>query len=233
NFFLVGEVGGGDRAQARYLDVLAPHLSAVLDIGDLRTTLGRVAKGLVSPRELFTRIGAGGRMGRLRSQGNRHVSVIDDHDHISGSKARFGVDASSEHQVTAATALQYFIPGIPCVYMGTEQALGGPEASQRRHLPSRWRWGQSDVYLREALFGPVHPRGPDAASLNGLDEGLPGFGPFGTCGHHCFDPNHPAYRRLAELGRVRAAYRVLRAGALYWRETSMRSGPFRHDHRLG
>src|SRR5262249_51228771 len=126
-----------------------------------------------------------------------------------------------------------FAPGIPCLYMGLEQALAGPEPSQRRYLPTRWRWGQADVYLREAMFGPQHPRGPDAASLNGLDNTLPGFGPFGTCGHHCFDPEHPGYRRIAELSRVRQAYPVLRTGAMSARETGVRGGSFRLDQRGG
>src|SRR5205085_935301 len=159
NFLLVGEVAGGDAVQARYLDVLGNHLDAVLDIGDMRPTLCRVAKGLAAPAALFGRFG-GNRMGAYRGLGGRHVSVVDDHDHVCGDKLRFGVDAASEHQVAAAVALQYFTPGVPCLYMGTEQSLGGPEAAVRRLLPSPWRWGQSDVYLREALFGPEHPRGP-------------------------------------------------------------------------
>jgi hypothetical protein len=89
------------------------------------------------------------------------------------------------------------------------------------------------VYLREALFGPEHPRGPGAAGSHGVDADLPGFGPFGTCGHHCFDPGHPAYRRIAELGRVRRLYPALRAGSLYPREVAPRGGPFRLDHRGG
>jgi glycosidase len=232
DFFLVGEVGGGDRAQARYLDALGPHLNAVLDIGDVRPTLGRVAKGLLPARTLFGRYEPGERMAHYRSQG-RHVSVIDDHDHVSGDKVRFGVDAVSEHQVAAAVALLYFMPGIPCLYMGLEQALGGPEPPLRRLLPGRWRWGQADVYLREALFGPIHPRGPDAASLHGTDTALPGFGPFGTCGHHCFDPGHLAYRRIAELGRVRQRHPVLRSGDFRPREVALHGGPFRLDHKGG
>ncbi len=231
DFFLVGEVGGGDRAQACYLDALGTRLNAVLDIGDVRPTLGRVAKGLLPARALFGRY-AGDGMGRHRGEG-RHVSVIDDHDHVSGDKVRFGVDAASEHQVAAAVALLYFTPGIPCLYMGLEQALGGPEPAQRRLLPGRWRWGQADVYLREAMFGPVHPRGPDAASLHGPDANLPGFGPFGTCGHHCFDSSHPAYRRIAELGRLRRQHSVLRIGRFQPRQIALHGGPFRLDHKGG
>jgi glycosidase len=233
DFFLVGEVGGGDGPQARYLDALGPSLNAVLDIGDVRATLGRVAKGLTPPRDLFRRLGGIGRMDHYRGLGTRHVSVLDDHDHVWGEKLRFGVDAASEHQAAAAAALQLFTPGIPCLYMGVEQALAGPEPAARRHLPPRWRWGQSDVYLREALFGPEHPRGPDAAGLREPDARLPGFGPFGTCGAHVFDPGHPAYRRIAHLARVRARFPALRAGTFHPREVSLHGGPFRGDHRGG
>jgi glycosidase len=233
DFFLVGEVGGGDRAQARYLDVLGPSLNGVLDIGDMRPTLGSVAKGLHPPRRLWTRFGGSDRMAHYRSLGNRHVSVVDDHDHISGSKVRFGVDAGSEHQVVAAVALQYFTSGIPCLYMGMEQALAGPEPGQRRHLPSRWRWGHADVYLREAMFGPMQPRGAHAASFRERDPSLPGFGPFGTCGQHCFDPQHPAYRRLAELAQLRQRHAVLRTGRLCPREIALAGGSFRLEQRGG
>jgi glycosidase len=233
DFFLVGEVGGGDRPQACYLDALGTSLNAVLDIGDMRPTLGGVAKGLHPSRRLFGRFGGGDRMNHYRGLGARHVSVVDDHDQIAGSKVRFGVDAASEHQVVAAVAAQYFLPGIPCLYMGMEQALAGPESSQRRHLPGRWRWGQADVYLREAMFGPEQPRGSNAASFTDLDASLPGFGPFGTCGHHCFDSHHPAYRRMAELARVRRSHAVLRAGRFYPREIALSGGAFRADHRAG
>jgi hypothetical protein len=70
-------------------------------------------------------------------------------------------------------------------------------------------------------------------SLNALDEDLPGFGPSGTCGHHCFDPNHPTYRRIAELSRLRRRHAVLRSGDFYPREVSLNGGPFQLDHRGG
>jgi glycosidase len=191
-----------------------------------------VAKGLLPARTLLGRFG-GDPMGHYRARG-RHVSVIDDHDHVCGDKMRFGADAASDHQAAAAVAFLYFTPGTPCLYMGLEQGLGGPEASQRKYLPGKWlRWGQADAYLREAMFGPVHPRGPDAASLHGPDLGLPGFGPFGTCGHHCFDPQNPTYRRIAELSRVRRNHPVLRSGQFYQREVALHGGPFVLDHRGG
>ena len=228
DFFLVGEIAGGDYAQDRYLDVLDRNLNAALDIGEMRPALNRVAKGLGGPAEYFAGFDPGdARMGSHRNVGERHVSVLDDHDHVFGEKIRFSAEASSEHQVAAGVALQLFTLGIPCVYYGTEQALAGPEPAERRWLPG---WKGSDRYLREALFGPEHPRRPGREGLQappaGLDQHLPGFGAFGTAGHHCFDENHPAYRRIAALAALRGNRPVLRYGRQYPRPIAFLGRPF-------
>jgi hypothetical protein len=233
NFLLLGEIAGGDRAQDFYLDALERNVSAALDIGEMRLALDRVAKGLGRPGEYFDRFDPGDViMGSHRNLGDRHVSILDDHDHVFGEKLRFSSDASSEHQVVAGVVLQLFTLGIPCVYYGTEQAFAGPEPSERRWLPD---WGRSDRYLREAMFGPEHPRRNGASGLaagpGSLDDELPGFGPFGTAGRHCFDPSHPAYRRIAACAALREQYPVLRHGRQYQRqlstEESQGSGSFR------
>ena len=228
NFFLVGEIAGGDFAQDRYLDVLDRNLNAALDIGEMRLALNGVAKGLIHPRVYFGGFDPGdARMGSHRNLGDRHVSILDDHDHVFGEKIRFSSEASSDHQVVAGVALQLFTLGIPCIYYGTEQALAGPEPSERQWLPG---WKGTDRYLREAMFGPQHPRrqGRDgqAAPPAGLDPDLPGFGPFGTAGRHCFDQRSPAYARTAALTAVRKDYPVLRYGRQYARSISFLGRPF-------
>jgi glycosidase len=228
DFFLVGEIAGGDYAQDRYLDVLDRNLNAALDIGEMRLALNRVAKGLGCPAEYFTGFDPGdARMGSHRNVGERHVSVLDDHDHVFGEKIRFSAEASSEHQVAAGVALQLFTLGIPCVYYGTEQALAGPEPAERRWLPD---WKGSDRYLREAMFGPPHPRRAGQGGLptppGGLDPDLPGFGAFGTAGHHCFDEGHPAYRRIGALAALRTQRPVLRYGRQYLRPVAFLGRPF-------
>jgi glycosidase len=237
DFLLLAEVAGGDFAQDRYIDVLARNLNAALDIGEMRPTLTAVAKGLTDPRHYFAGFDPGNAvMGSHRALGDRHVSVLDDHDHVVGSKLRFTSEAAAEHedhQVVAAVALQLLTLGIPCIYYGTEQALAGPETGERQWLPE---WGRSDRYLREALFGPDHPRrsGRDglAAGAAGLDSTLPGFGPFGTAGHHCFDPTSPAFVRIAALIAVRRSHPVLRHGRQYLRPIAVLGRPF-GDHGLG
>jgi hypothetical protein len=103
NFFLVGEIAGGDFGQDRYLDVLDRKLNAALDIGEMRLALNGVAKGLIHPGVYFGAFDPGdARMGSHRNLGDRHVSILDDHDHVFGEKIRFSSEASSDHQVVAA-----------------------------------------------------------------------------------------------------------------------------------
>lgn len=201
DFFLVGEVAGGDFGQDRYLDVLDRNLNAALDIGEARLAITSVGRGLGDPASFFNGFDPGNAVfGSHRNIGNRHVSILDDHDHVFGTKLRFSIDAPNPHQAAAATALQLFTLGIPCIYYGTEQALSGPEASERQWLPN---WGRHDAYLREAMFGPR------------------GFPAFGVPGHHVFDPDHPAYKRIAQLARLRRDFPVLRHGRQYRRQTSV------------
>lgn len=215
DFFLVGEIAGGDDNQDRYLDVVGQNLNAALDIGGMRLTLNQVAKGLTDPKAYFDGFDPGNaEMGSHRNLGRRHVSVLDDHDHVFGEKIRFSSEATSNHQVVAGVALQLFTLGITCIYYGTEQALAGPEPSQRQWLPN---WKGSDRYLREAMFGPEHPRQSGLAGLQGFDPNLPGFGPFGTAGAHCFDVSHPAYTRIAAMTAIRKQFPVLRLGRQYLR----------------
>jgi glycosidase len=230
SFLLIGEVAGGDFAQDRYLDVLGRNLDAALDIGEMRPTLHDVAKGLSDPRAYFDGFDAGNaEMGSHRNLGQRHVSILDDHDHVFGLKIRFSSEAATEQQIVAGVAFQLFTLGIPCIYYGTEQSFAGPEGSERRFLPG-WKGGDhADRYLREAMFGPRHPRRAGLAGLppNGEpDFALPGFGPFGTAGAHCFDTGFATYRRMAALGAVRRKFPVLRQGRQYLRPTSVFGAPF-------
>jgi len=190
--------------------------------------LSGLAKGLQAPMSYFGGFDPGdARMGSHRFLGERHVSILDDHDHVFGEKIRFSSEAASDHQVVAGLSLQLFTLGIPCIYYGTEQAMSGPEPEARHWLPG---WKGSDRYLREAMFGPEHPRKQGrhglAASPEALDLELPGFGAFGTSGRHCFDADHPAYVRASALGALRHAHPVLRHGRQYLRSISFLGRPF-------
>ncbi len=228
DFFLVGEVAGADQDADRYLEVFGINLNATLDIGESRRNLHAVAKGLSRPGDYLDLAKVwDDEFGSHRNAGASHVSILDDHDHVSGDKVRFSSDASSDHQVVAGVAMQLFCLGIPCIYYGTEQAFAGPEQSVHQFLPE---YGNSDRYLREAMFGPEHPRLSGRAGLPpppaGLDNNMPGFGPFGTVGAHCFNSASPAYVRIAALASVRARYPVLRYGRQYQRQISNFAAPF-------
>ena len=232
DFFLVGEVAGSDDDAEKYRRVIGQNLNATLDIGEIRRALHGVAKGLQAPNAYldFAHIWNDD-LGSHRDSGARHVSVLDDHDHVSGEKIRFSTDAASEWQVVAGVALQLFTLGIPCIYYGTEQSLAGPEKAVRDNfLPDFNAATGTDRFLRETMFGPLHPRGDGRAGLapgdQGLDTGLPGFGPFGTAGQHCFDPGAPAYVRIAALTAARQTLPVLRAGRQYQRQISNFQQPF-------
>lgn len=225
-FFLLGEMAGGDLVQSLYL-AAARNIDAALDIVQARTDLTGVAKGLADPGSYFDnfKLGWNDGMGSHRVQGDQHVIVLDDHDHVFGEKVRFSADAPNEHQSAAATAIQLFSLGIPCIYYGTEQALRGlpREHEERNWLTSR----NADWLLREAMFGPAHPRktGWDGAQGE-TDPALPGFGPEGTVGQHAFDQDHPAYRRIAAIAKIRALYSAARRGRQYTRNTRVIDGPF-------
>ncbi len=228
DFLLLGEIAGGDYNQDRYLDVLKRNLNAALDIGEMRMSLNAVARGLQHPDAYFDGFNPGlAEMGSHRQLGERHVSVLDDHDHVFGEKIRFSSEAASAHQVAAGVALQLFTLGIPCIYYGTEQALAGPEPGERHWLPD---WKGSDRYLREAMFGPRHPRKKGCAGLTdtaaGFDQDLPGFGPFGTAGQHCFDPQHPTCRQIAAMNALRTGFPALRQGRQYLRPIAFLGYPF-------
>ena len=230
DFFLVAE-SPGDEAELFTLNGLRRNLNAVLDIGGARPALEAVGKGLAAQTAYFNgfdEFDPG--LGSHRNLGDQHVSVLNDHDQLSSVKLRFTPDLSFNHQVVAPVAIQLFTLGIPMIYYGTEQAFAPPEASVRQFLPDFPGQVQepSDRYLREAMFGPEHPRRSGAAGLppGTPDPDLHGFGPFGTAGHHCFDPSHPAYRRISVLAAIRRQLPVLRHGRQYLRPVDD-SGTFR------
>jgi glycosidase len=233
NFFLVGEVGGPDDNAGRYLDVLELNLDATLDIGGSRRALHDVAKGLAKPSAYFDIVAAWTpSLGSHRNSAPRHVTILDDHDHVSGDKVRFSSDASSPHQVAAGVAIQLFSLGIPCIYYGTEQSFAGPEKSERDQFLPDYNRGNPppDKYLRETMFGADHPRKSGRAGIGsadaGSDDGLPGFGAFGSIGHHCFDENFPTYRRIKAMIETRQKFPVLRYGRQYLRDISNFGAPF-------
>jgi len=243
NFLLVAEIGGGDTVAERYLDRIGRNLSAVLEVGELRGKLRDVAAETGRLVDLLGAFELGKpappstcsecpdtTVGTHRALGDVIVYSIDDHDNLNlwpAPKLRF----ASEHrrQVVVAVALLLFTIGIPSLYYGTEQELAGPEDEERQWLPE-WGGSNGDRYLREAMFGPDHPRRAGRAGLPeqpcSFDDDLPGFGAFGTTGHHVFDTANPTFLRVRHLLATRRQQRVLRRGRQYARQIRVGDGPF-------
>lgn len=232
DFFLVAEIAGGDAVEKRYLDISGRNLNACLDIGEQRDTIVQVSKGLSPGKAFFSGFSFEDGMGSHRNWGSRVLSISNDHDHVFGQKIRMAADASNRQQGAVAVALQLFSLGIPCLYYGTEQGLASGAEKDERHWLSEW--GSCDVYLREAMFGPEHPRDqgwagkpdPDAGRAGSFDATLPGFGAHGTSGQHVFNEGHPLYQCIARLNRVRQKLKALCRGRQYQREISVLGLPF-------
>src|SRR5439155_2049988 len=162
------------------------------------------------PEDFFNQFGGGDALGDIRPEGRHHVSILDDHDMVCRPhKHRFAWNnqsADAYAQTAHAVGVQLTTPGIPCVYYGTEQAFTGAEfihdethepngADGKRPFPER--------YVRECMFGGT-------------------FGAFETAGCHFFDREHPTYKRIAAIARLRggndAVGRALRHGSLHVRE---------------
>ena len=80
------------------------------------------------------------------------------------------------------------------------------------------------------MFGPEHPRKSGRPGMqpppDGLDRTLPGFGPFGTSGQHCFDETSADYLRIAAILTLRETIPCLRHGRQYARPVSFLGRPF-------
>jgi len=228
NFLLIGEIAGGDDNQDFVMDyssLVQRNMRAALDIGSARIVLEEVGIGRRHAKDYFEGFAEQSTgFGSHRSFGSRHVSILNDHDHVFGSKIRFSADIPDnspvkDYQVIVPTAIQLFTLGIPCIYYGSEQAFAGPAQTQLRWIPE---WKKSDRYLREAMFGAEHPREGHnhdiTTQLTNLDPDLPAFGAFGVTGKHVFDTGSPSYIRMAALCKTRADHLILRVGRQYNRQ---------------
>lgn len=142
------------------------NLNACLDIGEQREILCNMGKGLEPASDFFAAFDDYDQgIGTRPNRGSWHSSISNDHDHVFGPKVRLAANASNDHQGAATFALQLFTGGMPCHSYGTEHGLAsGAEMDRRNYLN---HWGSHDCLLREALFGPEHPR---AAGRAGTQE---------------------------------------------------------------
>ncbi len=143
-FYLIGEITGG--RERAFHTLTNTGMDAALGIDDIPTRMGDLVKGIRNPIEYFNLF----RNSYLVNRGthswfrDRVVTMIDDHDLVGRTKARFCADENGEKVVVNVLALNALTLGIPCIYYGTEQSFDGE--------------GDSDRYIREAMFGG--PFGP-------------------------------------------------------------------------
>lgn len=161
NFFTFGEVYDDEERIAQFVgrntkdpDVDIVGIDAALDF-PLFFRLPAVLKGMLPPSSVagvYQRRKAVERdVVSSHGEATRYfVTFLDNHDQ----RERFlYVDPDDPHrfddQLTMALACQFTLPGIPCVYYGTEQGLAGR--------------GDGDQSVREALWGK-----PDAFDTTNL-----------------------------------------------------------------
>ncbi len=221
NFLLTGEITD-NRMILDYMNVygslIDTSLPVALDIVSAPNQMTGVVKGLQDPIEFFGRFSLDYLGGRYLQLGGFHVSVIDDHDMSSrGFKQRFSAFLEPEiaaRQAANVVALQLTTPGIPCIYYGTEQCFDGNEGYHDYSIETR-RFAE-DRYIREGMFGGE-------------------FGAFGTQGCHFFNSDHPTFKMIKAVAKLRQSDdivgRLLRGGHVFLRETSFCGYPYRYPPR--
>lgn len=238
DFLVMCEIGGSDAQAATYLrfDQLR-----VLELGARRVALRELAGGDPSQAEAVLKPTVAGLNGRADKDfsatdekildgltdsvlRDRVVTSIDDHDGLGISPLGRLAGRYDQRAVIPATAFLLYGPGLPCLYYGTEQALSGPVGQEA--LLEAYGWTSDDDvahrrggdrYLREAMFGPEHPRPAGRVGRDRLQDRdvlLPGFGPSGTWGRQVFDDGSPWYRAIGAMARLRKRYPVLATGEI-------------------
>jgi glycosidase len=189
DFYLIGEITGG---RIRAFETLEQTgLDAALGIDDIPDKLEYLVKGYRNPSDYFDLF----RNSLLVNKEshtwfrNKVVTLFDDHDQVrkGQNKARFCADDGAANLILAALALNVTTLGIPCIYYGSEQGFDGH--------------GDSDRYLREAMFGGE-------------------FGAFRSRNRHCFNENTSVYKELAKILQIRREKKTLRRGRQYLRSIS-------------
>lgn len=202
NFFLFGELAGGDEACNHYIgpkttlsstnnNTIYYGLNSVLDF-PLYYVLGNVIKGLASPAELITRYEILRKNSFFRGEfGEFLVTFIDNHDQVGGSyKKRFGFEADPK-QIVAGIGFLLCSIGTPCIYYGTEQGFNGH--------------GEDDSFIREAMFSKVE-------DVN------------------CLDHTNFIYKEISKIAHIRNTSSVLKFGKMFIRDIADEDIDFKPPH---
>ena len=144
SFVIFGEAVGGEKLISKYLkekkadDRVYQGLDTVLDF-PLHFIIADIVRGEQSIEVLQAMyLEREKKANKLDKDINSYITFLDNHDQISQSHKQRLSSAFSDAQVEASLALLYCLPGVPCIYYGTEQLMKGE--------------GNHDVYLRQTLF---------------------------------------------------------------------------------
>ena len=220
NFFLVGEMAGGDYDRSRYLDVLraqperrAGHRRGAAHAA--RRSPRGWPPGATSP--------ASTRVARCWA---RTATSATGTSRCSTTTTTSSAEAALRRR--AARTTRWRPARAPAVHAGHplhlrrhRAGLARPEAAERQ-LAARLGRAPTATCARRCS-GREHPRpgrACRAAAGRRRDPDLPGFGPFGTAGQHCFDPQPPG---LPADRRARGACAQLPGPALTAASTCGRS----------
>jgi len=199
NFFLFGEIVGGDEMIKEYVTRSKSKtgtenlstLDAALDF-PLYFFLEEVIKGFYEPAMLSARYDLLNNLYPETNVSDYFVTFVDNHDQMMRKWKRFLHDAYPE-QATLAIGYLLTSLGIPCIYYGTEQGFDGG--------------GNSDKLIRENMFGGE-------------------WGAFNTTGAHFFNESHPLYVSIQSIARIRENESALRYGRQYFRVISRDASHF-------
>jgi glycosidase len=161
NFFTFGEVWGSEEQIAHFIGRNASAwgepigVDAALDY-PLFYKLSAVVKGQLAPAEIlsmyeYRRQVETGVLSTHGDASNFFVTFLDNHDQ---SRRFFYRDPRQpnayDDQVSLGVGCLFSLPGIPCLYYGTEQGLAGAGSS------SEWvreaLWGKPDAFAQQSIF---------------------------------------------------------------------------------
>ena len=206
NFAIFGEVaGGGDNAPNQAVSTRVAQFPATLDFGFRFRVIDAVTgrsgtdalDALFAADPLYANGDAGAR---------DEVTFVSNHDNGRiGWSIRRALPQASDAEVlareTLAHAMLLTLRGVPAIYAGDEQGFAGLGDDQR---------------AREDQFGSRVPE-YNAERLIGTDT---------TTATPHFDTDHPLFRTIASLARIRAATPALRRGEQIVRARSLGPGLF-------
>lgn len=147
SFFVFGEVAGDDHVIAKFLQPVVSEkqqntyqgFDGALDF-PLHFCLPKIIRGEVPVQILEKRYQSLRNNIPITSGGLPvMVNFLDNHDQIERPyKKRIAAQFAEEKQLIASLGILFCLPGIPCIYYGTEQAFKGE--------------GNGDAFIREAMF---------------------------------------------------------------------------------